>query len=1611
MIACLTKIYNRILLILTIVVVTVVSSYGQLVPNFSADNVSGCAPLIVHFQDLSTGGATSWQWDLGNGTLSSQTSPTTTYLVPGSYTVKLVIQNASGKDSIIKTNYIVVNDVPTVNFVSNNTAGCYPLKVQFTDISAANSGTIVEWFWDFGDGNTSTLQSPSHTYLVAGSFGVTLKVKNSAGCTKILNKQNFINISGGTKSNFSIGTTTGCGVPALVGFTNNSFGTGILSYQWSFGDGGTSTATSPSHSYTSSGNYTVTLITSNNQGCSDTLIKQNAVNIGSVAANFTSSGTCVGSPVIFSNTSTPVPTSVVWYFDDGTTSTQLNPIKVYASANTYNVKLVADFGSCKDSITKTIVVNPKPTATFSQSTAGACSPPLPVTFSNSSTAATSYQWLFGDGGTSTQTTPNYTYLQSGTFDVTLIATNASGCTDTLKKVGAIKISPPQIIRFAGDIPYSGCAPFTSLFSAVITTPEPISLYEWDFGDGSPIQNGSNPSHTYTNVGNYALQLIVTSVSGCKDTFLLPDAIKLSVKPHANFVATPLNACAQDIIHFTDLSTGNIDAWFWDFGDGGSSTSQHPLYNYTDTGYFNVTLIVQNSSCKDTLKLPKYIFINPPIAKFEKLFNCDTPLQRRFIDKSIGAVNYTWDFGDGTFDNIPNPVHIYATPGIYTVKLTVSNATCTHFATDTLRINDGNPNFTVNGSSFCKYADVIFTVTNVDTALIKNYAWHYGDGDTSTISSPTSTHNYIHSGNVIPSLITTDVLGCKDSVSLNLPIVIYGPTAGFSNTPAGTCIHGTIMFTDTSSTDGLHPIQQWIWSYGDNSTDTLTASGNSQHQFNITGSFAIKLYVKDSYGCFDTLVKPSAILITQPIANFNSLDTIKCSNSPVTFNNTSQGVNLNYHWSFGDLTSSTANAPQHPYTDTGRYSVQLAISDIFGCTDTINKPLYIHIANPKAKFSFLQGDSLGLCYPFLIELANQATNAQSISWNFGDGGFSNLDTPSHFYNYVGSYALTLRAYGFGGCADSVTTKVVVRGPTGSFSYGPLKFCSPDSVHFTAFTKNNATFVWDFSDGNIVTTPDSTVTHLFQSPGKFKPKMILIDAAGCQVLITGSDTIVVSGVDTHIKLPQTKFCDSVHVNFLDSTTVTNDVITGYAWNFGDGFTSTQQHPQHFYPTPGNYTVTLTTTTSLGCKDVDSLVAPIKIYQTPIIKIDGDSVGCVNTYLQYKGTVIKSDTSTIRWNWNFANGNTSILQNPLPQYYGSANTYVITAISSTASGCADTVRKNIIINPLPNTDAGIDSVVCKTKSINLTATGATTYVWQSDPTLSCTNCATTSATPDSVRWYKVTGFNSFGCSLADSVLINVIQPFTIKVSASDTLCIGESTQLLATGTGIDNFSWSPTTGLSNANINNPVANPTITTNYQVVATDKRNCFKDTGHVLIRVFPFPQFNIVETLIKANVGSTVPIVTTSSPDIIIWKWLPEKFLTCINCASPGAIIKEDIKYVAEATNAGGCKTKDEVTIETLCNNSNIFIPNTFSPNGDHVNDYFFPRGKGLFKVKSFRIFNRWGEVVFSKDNFAPNDETQGWDGTYKGAKVGVDVYVYTMEVLCDNNQIIPLKGDVTLIK
>ncbi|HEY1872469.1 MAG TPA: PKD domain-containing protein, partial [Chitinophagaceae bacterium] len=222
-------------------------AFAQPSASFSATPISGCSPIVVHFTDQSTGNPSQWKWDLGNGVISFLQNPSTTYFNAGTYNIKLVVRNASGADSVLKNQFITAYPNPVVDFAASDSSGCFPLPVQFTDLSTTSSGSITNHSWDFGDGDTSMLAAPLHTYNAAGDFSVTLRVINSYGCTQTVSKTHYIKINGGVIANFNNNLPSQCAAPVTVNFLNASTGPASLSYAWDFGDGTSTDSISPTH--------------------------------------------------------------------------------------------------------------------------------------------------------------------------------------------------------------------------------------------------------------------------------------------------------------------------------------------------------------------------------------------------------------------------------------------------------------------------------------------------------------------------------------------------------------------------------------------------------------------------------------------------------------------------------------------------------------------------------------------------------------------------------------------------------------------------------------------------------------------------------------------------------------------------------------------------------------------------------------------------------------------------------------------------------------------------------------------------------------------------------------------------------------------------------------------------------------------------------------------------------------------------------------------------------------------------------------------------------------------------------------------------------------------
>ena len=894
--------------------------------------------------------------------------------------------------------------------------------------------------------------------------------------------------------------------------------------------------------------------------------------------------------------------------------------------------------------------------------------------------------------------------------------------------------------------------------------------------------------------------------------------------------------------------------------------------------------------------------------------------------------------------------------------------------------------------------------------ITNYAWTFGDGGVGT-GNPI-THQYDSASSFNVKLVITDVNGCKDSLTRNSLVSIFGPKANFAPSVPGSCLLSNITFNDLSITDGTHPITEWIWNYGEGTPQTYTAPPFT-HAYPNSGLFAVTLTVKDSYGCTSTLTRPNLLTISQPVADFLTPNTPSCPNAPIVFTSTSVGPGLTYLWEFGDNTTSQLANPTHFYVQDGIYTVKLTVTDIYGCTDVETKIAYVRILTPVANFTVNQ--TITTCPPLVGLFTNTSINANLYEWDFGSGFYIPITnpTPSFTFNTPGVFTVKLRVTGAGGCTSIKTETITIRGPIGTFDYNPKNGCNPLLVNFIASTPDIVSIVNDYNDGFLsAPTTNLTASHTYTVPGMYIPKMILTDASGCTVAITGTDTIKVRGVAASFVADTLLRCNSGVVNF-SNTSISNELITGYEWNFGDGpITSPEVSPSHVYTGTGIYTPSLTVTTQSGCVNQFAAPVPIKVVKTPEISIAQPINKCVPALMSFNGILLNADTSSINWQWVFNNGAIDTIRanglNLNNISFPNAGIYAGTLLASNSSGCKDTAFTSLEIYPKPIVDAGADLLICKGTGQTLTATGGVSYIWSPSIGLSCTNCPNPIANPDSVKNYVVSGTSTLGCVNTDTVKVSVQYPFNMPDGNNGQLCIGKSKIL--TASGALTYDWSPSIGLNK--VTGPVvtATPSVTTNYMVIGKDGKNCFSDTAYYFVKVFPIPTVSTSGDR-TINIGQSITVTASVSSDVTTAIWTPPTGI--VSTSFPSVTVKPNVdqQYKVTVSNAGGCTAEALVNVFVICDGANVFIPNTFSPNGDGNNEVFYPRGTGLFRIKNIKIFNRWGEQVFERYNFKANNESDGWDGTFKGQKLMPDVYVYIMDIQCENNSILTYKGNVALIK
>lgn len=1276
------------------------------------------------FTDQSSNASTAdYIWYFGDGSTSTAKNPVHSYTSAGVYQVRLVLSIGNTcKDSITRNVYVYPD--PTASFSINNDSQCYNGNIfQFTNTSSISNGTL-SYSWNFGDAGSSTLANPSHSYSSSGLYYVRLIALSDKGCDDTIQHQAVVNPS--PSAGFSINDDEQCLSGNNFIFANNSsISSGNLNYQWFFGDGQTSSSSNPQHSYISAGTYQVKLLVFSDQNCIDSIVKTVYVRPDPQAL-FTINDTAQcsqGNEFIFTNQSSVSSGtfSNSWDFGDNTGSTAANPSHVYSAPGNYTVKLtVLTTYGCKDSMTKNIHVYPMPSVDFSINDSKQCLSGNQFIFTNNSSVSSgslSSLWYFGDNTTSSAQHPSHSYQSPGTYSVKLVMITDKGCMDSVQKT--VTVDPVPAVAFTindTDQCYSGNSfSFTNQSSISSGT----LSYQWNFGDNST-SSMTNPAHSYSAPGTYSVKLIAQSGEGCIDSFI--KTVIVYPSPVSGFSINNNSQCLTgnsfSFTNTSNISSGSI-SYLWKFGDDSVSTALHPTHTYQNAGTYWVKLIAtSDKGCIDSTLASVSVF-PVPVVNFAVNDSTQCLTGNRFdftntSSVSSGTLSYNWTFGDNTYSTQNNPSHTYSAPGYFTVKLVVTTDKACKDSFETIVNVHPQPvaSFTINQDTQCfKGHSFIFTNTSTLSTGSMTNIWYHGDGNSSVAQHLTKTYSSYGTYNV--KLVVNSDKSCSDSVVKTIKID-PSPAVAFSVNDTDQCKNSN-QFNFTNNSSIAAGTLDYQWNFGDGTTSTQQSP---LHSYSLAGNYEVKLVANNNNNCRDSMTA-LVYVYPSPIAGFNVNDTDQCSKQNMfIFSNTttvSSGT-LNYLWVFGDGNSSVNQHDTHIYSNSGTYQVKLTATTNLGCTDSAFKQVYVY-PNPQPAFTVNDTDQCLSGNSFVF--SNQSTiSSGSVSyvWRFGDGTTSFAQHPTKFYSSAGNYIVRMIAESEKYCTDSTERKVYVYpSPQPSFTVNDSTQCLKNNqfvfTNTTTFSSGNLTYLWQFGDGD--TSTAVSPSHNYQLAGNYVVKLIVKSDKGCGDSVT-MNIYVYPDPSAGFTVNDTDQCLNQNIfSFTNKSNVSSGTLF-YLWNFGDGETSTLQHPQHTYTNAGNYSVKLVVTTSSGCSD--SAALPVDVYPSPAAGFTiNDSIQCfgINNFKPINTSSISS--GTLSYFWNFGDGDTSTLKDPVHSYNQAGN-YIVKLMVVSDKSCYDSMSRTVVVKPGPKAGFNVnDTDLClKNNLFNFINTSTSVgnnpkYFWQ--------------------------------------------------------------------------------------------------------------------------------------------------------------------------------------------------------------------------------------------------------------------------------------------------------------
>lgn len=855
-------------------------------------------------------------------------------------------------------------------------------------------------------------------------------------------------------------------------------------------------------------------------------------------------------------------------------------------------------------------------------------------------------------------------------------------------------------------------------------------------------------------------------------------------------------------------------------------------------------------------------------------------------------------------------------------------------------------------------------------------------------------------------------GCFDT-SNYISVRVGGPSAAFGVSQTA-CYRTPVLLTSYSTPDGSS-IVSYRWSFGDGITQLDSLGTPITHLYAHPGTYFPSLTVTDAAGCsVSTPIDTITVTTGGPQANFSWNPTQVQPGTSTEFYNQTSGTYSSVLWHFSSdgaaYTAVDSLSRTYPATVIDTITLVAYGNQPGSCaTDTLQKIL--RVAGVQASFVYAAA-YIGAtsCPPVQVNFNSETVGANQLTWNFGDGSSAeNNPAPSHTYERPGTYYITLTATGGGGASMTVIDSFTIRAQVDTLSINSPRGCAPASLTFAAPGSRQAAYIWDFGDGTVTLNGDSSSSHKYGTPGIYHATLIVQDSLGCYTAIPLDSPVVIDTLHTQVLTAPAALCDSGAVlfqaNIYSLSANEQRGSLSFQWASGTGNptdTSSFPTPTFFYNQLGKYPATLTVRSALGC--INQVTDTILVTRGSRGMITGPSDTCAGAVFSFQAT--DTTQGPLTWQWLFPNGKVYTTQQVQPVSLP-AGQYTIRLVVGFMD-CQDTTVANLRVRPLPVAAIDpADTIICRGASITLTAQGGVSYNWAPSPELSNGQSPKPMVAPLTTTRYVVTASDSIGCAAQDTALVQVAEPFPIEVPADTFLCRGDS--IILPVTGAYTYRWIAGSPINDTQSAQPIVFPLVNTTYTVVGSDSAHCFSDTASVTIAVEPTPTMTVVP--VPPFSGGSITLSVAGSPDISSWSWSPGTFLSCDNCQDPVATPTSSITYTITGQTAYGCQVSDTLSIQLFCKESNVQIPGAFSPNGDGVNDLFYPRGVGIREVTSFRIYGRWGNLVFERHHIPIGDTNNAWNGQVNGIDQPVGGYVYEIDVICDAGSGFSYRGTVMLMR